>query len=168
MLLAPVLKNCDDLRLSNEQIEGIVSYLKNAFINKQEFFKHSQQALCQEMDNIQNRISKLVDLHMDGTIDSDTYKFKLEEFKKRQREIAAEMQAHIDADELVIITAKTVLDLAKRSRELYESSNIDEKRQLLNFVCSNFLLDSGKLRWELREPFSILVKMGGSTVWLGR
>lgn len=168
VLLAPVLKNFDDLRLSNEQIEETVSYLKTAFINEQEFFKHSQQALRQEMDNIQNKISKLVDLHMDGTIDSDTYKFKLEEFKKRQREIAAEMQAHIDADESVIITAKTALDLAKRAKELYESSNIDEKRQLLNFVCSNFLLDSGKLRWELRKPFSILVKMGESTVWLGR
>jgi hypothetical protein len=59
----------------------------------------SQEALRKELDSIQNRLSKLVDMHLDGGIDFETYHSKLEEYKKRQREITSEMEAHVNADE---------------------------------------------------------------------
>ena len=57
------------------------------------FFKDSQEALRKELDPIQNRLSKLIDMHLDGAIDSETYHLKLEEYKKRQREITSEIAA---------------------------------------------------------------------------
>lgn len=92
-----------------------------------------------ELDAIQNRLSKLIDMHLDGAIDSDAYHFKLEEYKKRQREIAAEMAAHLKADET--------------------SSKLSEKQQLLNLVFSNLKLDGKKLLVTLREPFLTLCAM---------
>ena len=106
---------------------------------------------------IQGRLSKLIDMHLDGDIDSDTYHTKLEEYKKRQREITSEMRAHVNADETCLITAKTVLDLAKRAKEIFMSSKMPEKQQLLNFVFSNLKLDGKKLLVTLREPFSTLL-----------
>lgn len=50
-----------------------------SYANEQEFFKHSQEALRKELDSIQNRLSKLIDMHLDGVIDSETYHLKLEE-----------------------------------------------------------------------------------------
>ena len=47
-------------------------------------------------------------------------------------------------DETYLITAKTVFDLANRAREIFESSNMDEKRQLLRFFYSNLRLDNEK------------------------
>ena len=91
---------------------------------------------------------------LDGAIDSETYHFKLEEYKKRQSEITSEMKAHVNADETCLITAKTVLDLAKRAKEIFMSSKLPEKQQLLNFVFSNLKLDGKKLLVTLREPFS--------------
>jgi hypothetical protein len=98
-------------------------------------------------------------MHLDGGIDSETYHSKLEEYKKRQREITSEMQAHVNADETCIITAKTVLDLAKRAKELFMSSKLGEKQQLLNFVFSNFQLEGKRLLVTLREPFLTLSTM---------
>lgn len=98
-------------------------------------------------------------MHLDGAIDSDTYHFKLEEYKKRQREITSEMVAHVNADETCLITAKTVLDLAKRAKELFESSKLPEKQHLLNLVFSNLKLDGKKLLVTLREPFLTLCAM---------
>ena len=40
--------------------------------------------------------------------------------------------AHVDADKASLITVKKVLDLARRAKEIYESSKVDEKRQILN------------------------------------
>lgn len=48
-----------------------------------------------------------------------------------------------------------VLNLARRAREIFESSEVDEKRQLLNFVFQNLDLKDKRLSITLREPFKI-------------
>lgn len=158
-LLAPLLEYFDKIRLTDAQIESVVSSLKQSYAHEQEFFKHSQETLRKELDQIQSRLSKLIDMHLDGGMDSETYHLKLEEYKKRQREITAEMKAHVNADETCLITAKTVLDLAKRAKEIFISSKMPEKQQLLNFVFSNLKLDGKKLLVTLREPFLTLTAM---------
>ncbi|MFA6991286.1 MAG: recombinase family protein, partial [Candidatus Babeliales bacterium] len=164
-LLAPLIKNFENIQLTNEQVEEIVGYLKQSFKHEQDFVKNTQEILHKELNLVQGRLSKLVDMHMDGQIDSETFQAKQKEYKQRQREILLQMQDHVDADESTIITAKIVLDLARRAKELFLSSNLDEKWQLLNLVHSNFLLDSGKLHCEMREPFSTFAKMQDCTEW---
>jgi L-rhamnose mutarotase len=158
-LLAPLMEQLERIQLPDAVIEEIIEYLKKAYAHEQAFFKTSQEALRKELDSIQNRLSKLVDMHLDGGIDSETYHSKLEEYKKRQREITSEMEAHVNADETCIITAKTVFDLAKRAKELFMSSKLGEKQQLLNFVFSNFQLEGKRLLVTLREPFLTLSTM---------
>jgi site-specific DNA recombinase len=165
-LLAPLMEYLDRIQLPDAVIEEIVDYLKKAYAHEQAFFKTSQEALRKELDAIQNRLSKLVDMHLDGGIDSETYHSKLEEYKKRQREITSEMEAHVNADETCIITAKTVLDLAKRAKELFMSSKLGEKQQLLNFVFSNFQLEGKRLLVTLREPFLTLTALSHQPVSL--
>ena len=167
-ILAVLLKNFDNINLTVEKINEIITYLKQSYAHEQEFFKHSQETLRKELDQVQGRISRLVDMHLDGGIDAETYKVKLEEYKKRQREITFEMQAHVDSDESCLITIKTVLDLAKHAREIFESSNFEEKQRLLKFVHSNLKLDGENLLVELQEPFSTLAKSSNQPVWLGR
>ena len=76
---------------------------------------------------------------------------------KRQREITAEMKAHVNADETCLITAKTVLGLAKRAKEIFISSKMPEKQQLLNFVFLNLKLGK-KLLVTLRSHFWLYVQ----------
>ena len=47
------------------------------------------------------------------------------------------MATHVDADKTSLITVKTVLDLAKRAKETYESFKADKKQQILNFLFLN-------------------------------
>lgn len=54
------------------------------------------------------------------------------------------------------VTANMVLSLAQRFRKIFESSEVDEKRQLLNFVFQNLELKDKKLSVTLREPFKII------------
>jgi hypothetical protein len=102
-------------------------------------------------------LSRLVDGHLDGKIDGDIYEQKLKEYKTRQLELTSQMSAHVDADKASLITVKTVLDLAKRAKAIYESSKVDEKRQILNFLFSNLEMRDKKAIITLREPFDKLV-----------
>jgi site-specific DNA recombinase len=66
------------------------------------------------------------------------------------------MGRYIVRDTNAHITANTVLSLASRARDIFESSEVDEKRQLLNFVFQNLELKEKKLSVTLREPFKII------------
>jgi uncharacterized protein YpiB (UPF0302 family) len=47
--------------------------------------------------------------------------------------------------------------LAKRAKEIYESSKVDEKRQILNFLFSNLEMKDKKAIITLRYPFDRLI-----------
>lgn len=46
------------------------------------------------------------------------------------------MATHVNADKASLITVKIVLDLAKPAKEIYKSSKVEEKRQILNFLLT--------------------------------
>ena len=83
---------------------------------------------------------------------------KLKTYKEKQTEIAEEIQRYTDADEAFYLTANVVLNLAKRAKEIFESSKIEEKRQLLNFLLSNLKLQGRKLQFELKTPFDTVLQ----------
>ncbi len=82
------------------------------------------------------------DLHEfgDGVIDEKLYLEKVREYKTRQFEIADEMKNHEKADQNFYVTANMVLNLAARAKEIFLSSEVDEKRQLLSLVFQNLQL----------------------------
>ena len=63
------------------------------------------------------------------------------------------MGRHEKADQNFYITANLVMNLAARAREIFESSEADEKRQLLDLVFQNLQLKDGSLSVSVREPF---------------
>jgi len=70
------------------------------------------------------------------------------------------------ADEDFHITAATVLDLATRALEIFESSEVNEKRALLNFPLQNCVLHGRKLLFKLKSPFDVIAKYGKTQNWL--
>jgi site-specific DNA recombinase len=98
----------------------------------------------------------MYDDRYDGKIDEAFFQKKLKEYKDREFAINQEMESHAKADESFHVTANMVLSLARRSREIFESSEVDEKRQLLNFVFQNLELKDKKLSVTLREPLKII------------
>lgn len=91
---------------------------------------------------------------------------KLKEYKEKQAELNEEIQRYTDADENYYITANTVLNLAKRAYKIFESSEVAEKRQLLNFLLQNLQLKGRKLVFTLKTPFDTVLKAGRFTTLL--
>jgi len=83
---------------------------------------------------------------------------KLKEYKEKQEEINEEIERYTQADEKFYLTANTVLKLAQKALEIFESSEISEKRQLLNFLLQNLKLQGKKLLFELKTPFDTVLQ----------
>jgi site-specific DNA recombinase len=146
----------DEISLSPEIIQEITQYLKEIYESEGQFYQEQKNRLRREQDQIQQRLSKLYDDRYDDKIDETFFQKKLKEYKDREFAIIQEMDSHAKADENFHITANMVLNLARRAREIFESSEVEEKRQLLNFAFQNLELKDKKLSITLREPFKII------------
>ncbi len=85
------------------------------------------------------------------------YLEKVKEYKTRQSEIVDEMKRHEKADQCFYVTANMVLNLAARAREIFESSEVDEKRGLLNLVFQNLQLRDLSLSVQVHEPLKTMM-----------
>lgn len=74
-------------------------------------------------------------------------------FPLTQVEITEQMTRHEKADQNFYVTANMVMNLATRAREIFEGSEVDEKRQLLDLVFQNLQMKDGSLSFSVREPF---------------
>lgn len=158
----------DYMTLSEEQIAEVTSYLKKIHESESLFHTDSLAALRKEQDKIQKRINQMYDDKLDGLIDEKMYLDKVKDYKARQIEIAEQMVRHEKADQNFYVTANMVMNLAARAREIFESSEVDEKRQLLNFVFQNLKLDGKNLSIDTCEPFTTLVDYKKSPKGWGR
>lgn len=81
------------------------------------------------------------------------YDNKLREYKERQNDIMFKMKQFENANQNHYITANQVLSIAKRAKDIFESSEPEKKRQLLGFVFQNLTLDGKNLSYKLKTPF---------------
>ena len=167
-LLDTLLSHFDDLQLSSKRINEIIDYLKADEIQQQETARLSQHQLNQKLNLTQERISKLIDMHIDGKIDAPTYHFKLEEYKQEQQRLILEIKSYDNGSKAELEIAEEVLFLAQNAKEIFASSKLDEKQQLLRFFFSNLRLHHGSLDVELKEPFKAVAKLQDQTVWCAR
>lgn len=91
-------------------------------------------------------------------ITRDEYDKKLKDYKEKQHDIALRLEELTNADENYHITAATLFSLANRALEIFESSEVNEKRQLLNFLLQNCRLSGKNLAFELRSPFGMMLE----------
>lgn len=168
-LLAPIYEVLRNIQLSDEKIKDITEDLRKSNQAKNHFHEQSLRTLRKEYDLIENRISKMFDLRLDdSSITKEMFNKKLKEYKERQTEINEEIQRHTDADENYYITANTVLNLAKRAYKIFQSSEVSEKRQLLNFLLQNCKLQGKKLLFELKTPFDTVLQANKCSSMLPR
>ncbi len=89
-------------------------------------------------------------------ITDEMYDKLLHDYKSKQAELTEQMQAHDNADEHFYVTANMTLRLAKRAKQLFESSQPEEKRQLLSFLLANSTLHEKNLTFTMRSPFNVV------------
>ena len=99
-------------------------------------------------------------------ITQDEYDKKAIELKERQRQINAELKIHNDADEQFAVTLTSLISLASKAYEIFESSKIIEKRQLIAFMFSNLRMNGTKLLFDLKQPFNLMMNLKTNEEWL--
>ncbi len=164
-LLTTLLGYFSRIQLTNDQIDEIAHYIEAYEAEEQAAAHQSKQRLNERLTLIKDRMSKLIDMHLDGKIDAQTYHFKLKEYKEEQQLLMLEIRSYDTDNRAELVAAKEVLELTKNAVEIFMSSSLDEKQQLLRFFFSNLMLDGEKLDVELHSPFQTIAMCQDQHVW---
>lgn len=74
---------------------------------------------------------------------------------------------HQEGDNSFKTTVESLFSLASKAYDIFESSKIEQKRQLIAFVFSNLTLRGAKLAYSLRNPFHLITGKRSYQDWLG-
>lgn len=105
---------------------------------------------------------------MHGKIDSEIYHSKLDEYKRDQQNLTSEIKSYDINENDELVAAKEILEITKEAKEIFISSKLAEKQQLLGFFYSNLTLNVEKIELQLREPFKMFRGSKDPHIWWRR
>ncbi len=133
-------------------LKEMVSHLKKSNESKEEFLKAEEKAIHNEYNKIQSKLKILLNVLLNESITQDEYDENAYELKQRRYELTDRLSRITKADEEYSITLISLLNICSRAPELFESSKVEQKRALINFLLSNLQLRGKKLEYTLKNP----------------
>ena len=95
---------------------------------------------------------------------------KYDTYSQSNRDKIAELDARLavlqEAEDNYYITATYLLELANRAYDLFKSSEVEERRQLLKLVLQNLRVEGKEVRYDLIKPFDTILVYADSKSWL--
>lgn len=103
-----------------------------------------------------------------GRITKNEYDIKARSLKECQLEINIMSKNHEGGDDSFKMAVEGLFSIASTAYEIFESSKIEEKRQLIGFVFSNLALKGVKLEYTPRNPFPLMAGKHSYQEWSDR
>ena len=70
-----------------------------------------------------------------------------------------------EADDNYFITTKYLLELTNRAYDLFVSSEVEQRRQLIKLVLQNLRVEGENVVYELVSPFDCVIKLADDQAW---
>jgi len=90
-------------------------------------------------------------------ITRDIYDKKHQEYNDKLQLLNIELEEHTKADFDYQTTIATVFSVARRAKEIFESSETAGKRVFLNYLFQNPVVNKEKLEFTMRSPFDLVL-----------
>lgn len=156
----------EKINISDEFAEDIAQAL-NKTENKAHRVSELQIAEFKDKEvELQSREDKLFNMFAENQIDKATYERQLRLVRENREDITNQLEKlQKSLTSAVMETAKTVLELATSAKSLWKSKSPQERREFLDTILSNPILDGLTVRYQLKKPFAVLVKMNENVEW---
>ena len=155
-----VLQQIED-ELKNLSVpQEIMSYLRSdmeKIINRQnEIHNREVKAIRKKYDDCQEQIKYLRSLLLKKEITPEEYRDMNEDLKNEQYELEGKSELLTEADEKFSIAVATILSLGNNAYQIFQSSKVETKREILHILLSNLKLQDRKISYTLRKPYDYI------------
>src|SRR3989338_5471397 len=159
-LLKPIKKVFERFESIPQEVhDRLVGELRAISESEAVFLNREITRIRMEYDRIQGRIERMLYLRLDGSISEVEYTKKLQDMKSKQERLNIESEEYTKADHQYHLHVSHVISLSKRMGKVFESSEPDEKREILGYLLQNPTVDGKKLRFTLRKPYQTVLEL---------
>ena len=154
-----------NLQMPEDIVNQIVETLNSVHQNKIEFHNQHFDKLTKE----HKETTKMLDnLYLDKLkmriTESDYDRFYIS-LRDKLTDLNTQLSKLQEAEDNYYITAKYILDLSKRAYDLFKSSEVEQKRQLIKLILSNLRLSGKNLVFNAAKPFDLILDCSDRLVW---
>jgi site-specific DNA recombinase len=170
IITAQVLGVLDSVRIPKDVLPQLVEDINTEFESEQKYYESQTKKLRREYDQIDEEIKDMFRERSRYKIKPELFEQLVEEKGQRQADLLEQMKDQSDGDKRFVISASKILAVASNASELFlaESTNLSQRRQLLQFVLSNLKLEGDKLLFNLKAPFDAIAECSENNSWLRR
>jgi hypothetical protein len=123
--------------------------------------REAKAAVGRQIGLLEQRLSKLLDMRLDGHIDEAVYDQKRVALEREVR-LLRERQASLAAGQGLLEPVNRQISFGNLAKSAFMAANLTQKRALLRGAFSNLVLMGKKLVVMPREPFSFFAKTEGT------
>lgn len=145
------------IRLNERDMGDLRDLVKNEYRARHGDIERIKASLTLQLQRIEGRLSRLTDLLVDGTLDGATYNARKEKLLLERQDIFDRRERTEKRSPLMELFEKFELDNNKLLR--FEMLLDDEKRELLEIVCSNFSVCGKNPVFTLRSPYQEIAEL---------
>lgn len=153
--------------IAPNDLETLTKYLKQTNEAASRFHKDTVAELRKKCDQIQNKLTMLLDMRLGSSITEQEYDAKAAELKSSHIELRIQIEQHQEGQDEFQTTLENLINIATQSYKIYTSSNVEQKRALVSFVFSNLHMRGKKLEYSMRSPFDLMMNHADCPSWLG-
>jgi site-specific DNA recombinase len=156
----------ENLEIPQEKLQELADTLIQSHEDKNYFFDQERNYLQGLLKKQRTRVSIAYEDRLDGSITKDKYEEIRKKAEGKEDEINEKIANLEKANREYYMTVSRLVEIASRSADIFSRSEPHEKRALLNLVLQNIVLDGKKVRYEVKYPFSEILKYAPSSEWL--
>ena len=166
-LLKPIYKDLAKFENITEEAQNkLVDELRQNTEAEVAFHKAQINRIRNEYEQMKAKDNRLLEAYLDQSITKDTYDKKHQEYADKIQLSNIELEEHTKADYDYQTTVATVLSMARRAKEIFDSSEPFEKRALLNYLLQNPTVNEKKLCFTIASPFNLVLELADNPIWL--
>lgn len=154
------------LQLPEWVLEKIVENLSTVHQDKMDFHNQQYDKLTKEHKTLTTMMDNLYLDRLKGRITESEHDRFYQSFREQLAEIDTRLAMLQEAEDNYYVTAKYLLELANKAYELFESSEVEERRQLIKLVLQNLELEGKKVQFQAQKPFDTILNYNDNQLWL--
>lgn len=154
--------------LPDDWLEPILNKLNQEEKQISQSSKSFAQNLQKDLGEIEIKLSRLLDMQLDGSISLEEYKRKKEELINQKTELKQKILDFWRKGNYWLEPMRNFILAAHQANFLRNSENLEEKRSFLQKIGSNWQLEDKKVRFEELNEWELLVQRPRFPNWSGK
>jgi hypothetical protein len=153
-----IIAALEEVDLTNEELQVARALMQQKRSNEGPERVAAEQALQLHSQQIDNRLSKLADLLIEGAVTRSVYQMKQEALLSEQASVKRSLQDIHAGGESTFTQFEKAVELAKSPSLLYKTAHLEHKRELLKILLSNLAVSSENVEITLAQPFRFIAE----------